>query len=133
MGSLLYRVGGWCASHRRRVVALWLVLIVGLAVFASAVKQPTTSEFSIPGTQSQKALDLLNKKFPGTGGAQAQVVFSVSGAHKLTSARAKQAVDATLARLRKAPQVVSVSDPYRTGRLSRSEQIAYATVAYPVD
>jgi uncharacterized membrane protein YdfJ with MMPL/SSD domain len=133
MGSLLYRVGGWCASHRRRVVALWLVLIVGLAVFASAVKQPTTSEFSIPGTQSQKALDLLNKKFPGTGGAHAQVVFSVSGAHKLTSARAKQAVDATLARLRKAPQVVSVSDPYRTGRLSRSEQIAYATVAYPVD
>ena len=133
MGSFLYRVGSWSVAHRRRVLVVWLVLIVGMGVLASAVKKPTTSEFSIPGTQSQKALDLLNKQFPGTGGAQAKVVFSVSGTNKLTSTQSRQAVQATLANLRKAPQVLSVTNPYEAGTVSASQQIAYATVAYPVD
>jgi uncharacterized membrane protein YdfJ with MMPL/SSD domain len=132
MGSLLFNLGGWCFRHRRWVLAGWLVVIIGLAGLATSVKKPTTSQFSIPGTQSQRALDLLNHHFPGTGGAQAQVVFSVGSTTKLTDPAERAAVEATLAGLRQAPEVVSVSDPYATGTISASEQIAYATVAYPV-
>ena len=77
MGSGLFRIGTWCTRHRRVVVGGWVVAIIVLAVVGLAVKQPTSNAFNIPGTESQQALDLLNEKFPGTGGAQAQVVFSV--------------------------------------------------------
>src|SRR6185437_12877435 len=101
MSSGLFRLGRWCFGHRRLVVAGWVVVIAVLAVVALSVKQPTTNSFSIPGTESQQALDLLNQKFPGTGGAQAQVVFSVPPSKSLTDHSERQAIEATLAQLKK--------------------------------
>ncbi len=132
MSSVLYRVGRRCFRRRRYVLAAWLVLAAVLAVVAINVKQPTNDSLAIPGTQSQQALNLLDQKFPGTGGAQAQVVFSVPAPKSLTDPAEYQAVEATLAQLRKLPQVVDVTDPYQTGTVSKNRQIAYATVAYPV-
>ena len=132
MSSVLYRVGRWCFRRRRYVLAAWLVLAAVLAVVAISVKQPTNDSLAIPGTQSQEALNLLDQKFPGTGGAQAQVVFSVPAPKSLTDPAEHQAVEATLAQLRKLPQVVDVTDPYQTGTVSKNRQIAYSTVAYPV-
>lgn len=132
MSSGLFRLGGWCYRHRRLVLAGWVALIAVLAVVALNVKQPTTNTFSIPGTESQQALDLLNQKFPGTGGAQAQVVFSVPSPKALTDPSERRAVEATLAQLRTLPQVVGVTDPYATGTVSKNGRIAYAVVAYPV-
>jgi putative drug exporter of the RND superfamily len=132
MSSGLSRLGTWCVRHRRFVLGGWVVLIVLLAIVAFNVKQPTSNAFDIPGTQSQQALDLLDQKFPGTGGAQAQVVFSVPAPQTLTSPAARQAVEETLAQLRKLPLVVGVTDPYSTGTVSKDGRIAYAVVAYPV-
>ncbi len=132
MGSALFRLGGWCFRHRWRVIGAWVVAIVALASLALAFKQPLSANVTIPGTEAQQALDLLNQQFPGAGGAQAQVVFSVSAPATLTTPSAQQAVEATLAGIRKDPQVEFVSDPFKTGTVSRSGQIAYAIVAYPV-
>jgi len=132
MSSMLYKLGRSCVRHRWRVLLAWLVVLVVLAGLGTGFKKPVTSSFSIPGTNSQKALDLLDQKFPGTGGAQAQVVFSLRAPGSLIAASQRQAVEATLAALRKAPQVVSVSDPYTTETIASTGRIAYATVAYPV-
>jgi uncharacterized membrane protein YdfJ with MMPL/SSD domain len=132
MGSALWRVGGWCFRHRWRVIGAWGLAIVALASLALAFKQPLSTNVTIPGTEAQQALDLLNQQFPGAGGAQAQVVFSVSAPATLTTPTAQQAVTATLAGIRKDPQVEFVTDPYTTGTVSRSGRIAYAIVAYPV-
>jgi putative drug exporter of the RND superfamily len=129
---MLYRLGRWCFAHRRIVLAAWVIVIAVLAVVAVSVKKPTSNSFTVPGTQSQQATDLLDTKFPGTGGAQAQVVFSVPAGQSLTSPADHRAVEATVAQLRKLPQVVSVMDPYQSGTVSRNGQIAYAVVAYPV-
>jgi putative drug exporter of the RND superfamily len=132
VSSALFRIGRWCFRHRRLTLAAWVVVIAALAVLAVIVKQPTSDAFSIPGTESQQAIDLLDQKFPGTGGAQAQVVFSVAAPRTLTGASERQAVEATLDGLRKDPQVVAVTDPYEGGTVSKSGRIAYAIVAYPV-
>jgi RND superfamily putative drug exporter len=129
---MLYKLGRWCFAHRRYVVAAWVVLIAVLAVVGLSVKQPENNSFNVPGTESQNALNLLDHKFPGTGGAQAQVVFSVPAGASLTSSADRQAVEATVAQLRKLPQVVGVIDPYQGKSVSRNGRIAYATVAYPV-
>ena len=107
----------------------WFLAAV-LAVVAITVKQPTNDSLAIPGTQSQQALNLLDQKYPGTGGAQ--VVFSVPAPKSLTDPAEHQAVEATLAQLRKLPQIVDVTDPYQTGTVSGDWRIAYAVVAYPV-
>jgi uncharacterized membrane protein YdfJ with MMPL/SSD domain len=132
MGSLLYRLSGWCFRHRWRVIGTWALLIVALVSLAFSVKQPVSTTVTIPGTEAQQALDLLNQQFPQAGGAQAQVVFSVSAPATLTTPTAQQAVEATLAGIRKDPQVEVVTDPYTSGTVSHSGRIAYAIVAYPV-
>jgi RND superfamily putative drug exporter len=132
MSSGLFRIGNWCFRHRRWVLLGWAIVIVVLAVVAINVKQPTTNAFSIPGTESQQALNLLDQKFPGTGGAQAQVVFSVPSPGNLTEGADRQAIEATVAELKTVPQVVGVTDPFQTGTVSQNGRIAYAVVAYPV-
>ena len=132
MSALLYRLGKGCARHRRTVLAAWVVLIAVVAVLALSFKQPANNAVTVPGTESQQAINLLDQQFPGTGGAQAQVVFSVPPSESLTSPAHEQAVQATLAELRKLPQVVQVSNPFTTGTISKNGRIAYAVVAYPV-
>ena len=132
MSSLLYRIGEWCYRRRRLVVAGWVVILAVLAVLAVSLKQPTTNSVTIPGTESQHALNLLDQKFPGTGGAEAQVVFSASAPETLTDSAHRQAIEATLTELRKLPQVVQVTDPFQAGTISKNGRIAYAVVAYPV-
>jgi uncharacterized membrane protein YdfJ with MMPL/SSD domain len=128
MDTALFSVGGWCFKHRWWVIATWVVVIVGLASLAFTVKQPVATNVTIPGTEAQQALDLLNQQFPGAGGAQAQIVFSVTPPATLTAPAQQQAMAATLAGIKKDPQVEFVSSP----TVSHSGQIAYATVAYPV-
>ena len=128
MDTALFSVGGWCFKHRWWVIVTWVVVIVGLASLAFSVKQPVATNVTIPGTEAQQALDLLNQQFPGAGGAQAQIVFSVAPPATLTAPAQQQAIAATLAGIKKDPQVEFVSSPM----VSHSGQIAYATVAYPV-
>ncbi|HEX3332774.1 MAG TPA: MMPL family transporter [Acidimicrobiales bacterium] len=132
MSSALYRFGAWCFRRRWRVIVTWVVVIVALASLALAVKKPVSQNVTIPGTSAQQALDLLNQQFPGAGGTEAQVVFSVSAPDTLTTPKAQQAVEATLAGIKKLPQVEIVTDPYKFGTVSKSGRIAYAVVAYPV-
>ena len=86
MASVLYRIGAFTVRHRWQVIVGWVVLLAGLSVLVLAVQRPASNNLTIPGTQSQQALDLLNSRFPGAGGAQAQVVFSTSGTAPITSA-----------------------------------------------
>ena len=130
MSSALYRLGRWCFRRRRYVLGAWLLVIVVLGVVAINVKTSTTNSFTIPGTESQQALNLLDEKFPGTGGAQAQVVFSVPEPRSLTDSTERQAVEATVSELRTLPQVVNVTDPYQAGTVSKDGRIAFAVVAY---
>ena len=132
MSSALFRLGKWSYHRRRLVLAGWVVVIAVLAVLAINLNQPTNNSLTIPGTQSQQALDLLNQKFPGQGGAQAQVVFSVPSPETLTGPSHRQAIEATVAQLRKLPQVVGVTDPFQAGTVSKDGRIAFAVVAYPV-
>ena len=112
-------------------MAGWAVLVVALFGVAGAIRRPASTAFSVPGTQSQKALDLLDSRFPGAGGAQAQIVFSAKGPTTLDGRR-PAAVEESLAELRHAPEVVAVSDPFTGATVSANGRIAFATIAYPV-
>ena len=132
MTSRLYRLGGWAFTHRRRVLATWLAALATAVAAAAVFGSPFSTKFEVPGTQSQRAQDLLHEKFPGAGGATARVVFAAPAGEKLTDAGNRSAVERSIAAARRAPRVSAVADPYAAGTISRDGRIGYADVVYPV-
>ena len=51
-------------------------MLIALGALAAALGGNVSNTFTVPGTESQNALNLLNKEFPGTGGATARIVFA---------------------------------------------------------
>ncbi len=131
MAGVLHRIGRFSVRHRRIVLAAWLIVLFAVGASAGAFAKPTSDSFSIPGTESQRAMDLLAERFPDRpNGATTMVVFAAPHGEKLTDPGAKAAVEATVAGLEKVPQVASVTNPYAVLGVSADGTIAYANVTY---
>src|ERR1700728_2672513 len=66
--GLVARVGTAVARHRRAVLIGWLVLIIGALGLSSGLGAKYANNFSLPGTESQRAADLLARDFPAQAG-----------------------------------------------------------------
>jgi RND superfamily putative drug exporter len=132
MAVLLYRIGGAAYRRRRIVAAFWLAVLVALGVGAAALKGPTSDVFSVPGTESQRAIDLLNHTFPGTGGATARIVFAAPAGHTLTEPRYRKLVAPTVALARKVPQTVDPGSLEKTVKVSSDGRVAFADLRFSV-
>ncbi|WP_340373750.1 MMPL family transporter [Streptomyces sp. SS7] len=135
MASILYRLGR-LAFRRRRLVALIWVALLALAGFAAAsAPAATSSSFSVPGTEAQRAFDLLEERFPGgsADGATARIVFKAPDGAKMTDAGSRAEVTGVVAALKSGSrQVASVTDPYTTQAVSKDSSTAYVSVTYRV-
>ncbi|MFI5676774.1 MMPL family transporter [Streptomyces cellulosae] len=135
MATFLYRIGRWAFRRRRLVGGLWLGVLV-LAVAAAALAPAGEEEdLSMPGTESQKAFDLLDERFPQSNsqGAEARLVFRAPDGQRVTARQNKAAVEDTLGSLDGGDQVASTTDPYETGAVSEDGTIAYSTITYTAD
>ncbi len=134
MTTFLYNLGAWCARRRLRMVAGWILLLAVVGTLAGTVAGSTSTSFSIPGTEAQKAIDLLSTKFPGTGGATARIVVAAPPGHTLNEPAYIAAAQKSLAEIAKAPEVIGVT-PYDKATVSQDGRIAFVDVSYavPVD
>ncbi|WP_446041373.1 MMPL family transporter [Streptomyces sp. SID1121] len=134
MATFLYRLGRLAFRRRRFVLLIWIAVLAAVGIGAGSVSGSTTDNFTLPGTQSQQAIDLLEKEFPqaSASGATARVVFEAPDGRSLASSPHRAAVDSLVAGLKKAPHVATVSDPFTSGLVSESGTIAYAQVTYAV-
>ncbi|MCB1040067.1 MAG: MMPL family transporter, partial [Acidimicrobiales bacterium] len=130
MSKHLYRLGHWCVRRRRVVLATWIAVLIGVGILASTIGGQVSDAFSIPGTESQQAMDLLEQRFPAQSGSSARVVFAVDEGNRLDDAAARGGIEATLAELADADGVVSVSDPFEAGTVSADGTIGFADVQY---
>src|ERR1700679_1405371 len=90
--GIVARVGVWAAAHRRAVPLIWLVLLIGALGISGAVGTRFANNFSLPGTESQRAADLLKHDFPAQAGDSDQIVFAVQGSSiREAAARARVA------------------------------------------
>lgn len=132
MATTLYRVGRWAFRRRRLVLGLWLGAVV-LAVGAVALAPSgSEEELSMPGTESQRAFDLLNDRFPqgNSEGAEARLVFQAPDGQQVTTGRYQATVEETLGSLDGSAQVASVTDPFEDEAVSEDGTIAYSTITY---
>jgi RND superfamily putative drug exporter len=122
----------WCIHHRRRVFAAWVAIAVLTTIVASAVGRQYATNFSLPGTESQNALNLLKREFPAQSGDVDTIVFRVSGG-TIDSPQVREAITKLLDQVAHDPHVVSVLSPYGpAGRVevSHDRSTAFATINY---
>ncbi|WP_217205443.1 MMPL family transporter [Streptomyces sp. AC550_RSS872] len=134
MATFLYQLGRLAFRRRHFVALMWVALLTLAGVGAASAPSAGSTSFSIPGTEAQKAFDLLEQRFPGgsADGGTARVVFKAPDGEKMTDAANKATVEKTVKELSDGSEVVSVADPYQAHAVSKDGTIAYASVRYEV-
>ncbi|HRA51436.1 MMPL family transporter [Actinotalea sp.] len=112
MSSVLYRLGRAVFRARRRVAAIWLLVVVLAGLGAGLLSQGTDNTFSIPGTESGTALAQLSRTFPQVSGSTARYVVVAPEGGQVTDGAVRRPVAAAVASLEALDQVAAVSDPF---------------------
>ncbi|MBK1786246.1 MMPL family transporter [Prauserella cavernicola] len=130
MALFLSRLGRFSFRRRKLVAGLWVVLLAGLGLGAATLSGQLTNSVTIPGTESQRAIDQLEERFPeaGVGGATARVVLAAPEGETLD----REAVAGVVASLQDAPKVTAVVDPFQAQSVSPDGRVALAQVSYSV-
>jgi len=122
----------WCITHRLLVTLVWLVIAVVTTFFAQSLGPSYATVYTLPGTQTQQAHDLLAKEFPARSGDVDQIVFHTSQG-TIDSPQVRAAIAPLLAKVSALPHVDSVISPYSpTGavQVSADRKTAFATINY---
>ncbi|MFD5319359.1 MMPL family transporter [Streptomyces sp. NPDC127098] len=134
MATFLYKLGRLSFRRRWWMALSWLVLLVAIGTAASTAGDPPEESFSLPGTETEQALNLLESEFPAANaeGVGSTVVFQAPEGQELTSPENEAAVRETLSALQGADLVISVDDPFveGSGQVSQDGRTAFAEIEY---
>jgi putative drug exporter of the RND superfamily len=128
--SRFARLARACNRHRWRTFGAWLLALVVIQVIASNVGAQQFSSLRLPGTESQRAYDLLAAHFPAAKGDSDQIVYRAQ-AGTLDDPANRARIQASLRRVAANGHVASVRDPFGPGgRLTQDGRIGVASVTY---
>jgi RND superfamily putative drug exporter len=131
-----------CASHPWRVIVTWVAIIAGLVVLVSAFGGSLRDEFEIPGSDTQRATDLIESEFAEEQGGVLNLVFAAPPGERLDTPERKAAVNAAIAKLKTdefkptgtEPEgtagLESVGNPFSDDTFADNGRIAYAEAQF---
>jgi RND superfamily putative drug exporter len=131
-----------CATHPWRVVLAWLGIIVALVVLVATIGGSLKDEFEIPGSDTQRATDLIESEFAEEQGGVLNLVFAAPEGERLDTPERKAAIQAAIAKLKTDefkpvgtdPEgeagITSVGDPFDENTFSDDGRIAYAEAQF---
>src|SRR3954453_742227 len=119
----------WCFRHKFVVLAVWVVSLVVLGGLSASAGSGYTDSFSLPGTESTTALNLLRDNFNAESTDTNQVVFAAADVSD-PSTRAR--IEKTLAAIADGPHVERVDSPFArgaaAGQIAKDKTVAFANV-----
>src|SRR5918993_1008650 len=123
-------LAAWCHDRRRAVIGLWIAaFVVSIGLWATSAGE-FVNNFQLPGTESQRAYDLLTERFPEQSGDTANVVFAVRDGEVLDAANRPQ-IEKVVGEIEKSPEVLSVGDPFARGApVSEDGRITFAQIQF---
>jgi RND superfamily putative drug exporter len=133
MSTLLYRLGRACFRRRGLVSAAWLVVLAAVVTVILTVGSQFDDAFTIPGSESQTALDQLREASPAAAGASAQLVFVAPEGETVVDPQYAQAISGTVTTAAEVDQVGAVLDPFQSRAISADGRAALAGVQYDVE
>ncbi len=125
-------IARFCYERRRLVVAGWVALVILLFVGDSLFAGEFKTEFELPGSESQQAIDLLKEKGADERtGFQGQVVFQAE--QGLDDPEVKGAIEGLLTSIAadvEGVEVVSPYDPANAHQITDDGTIGYAELNF---
>jgi putative drug exporter of the RND superfamily len=127
-----------CASHPWRVLGGWVAIVVLLVVLVQTVGGSLKDEFDIPGSDTQKATDLIEAEFAEEQGGVLNLVFAAPAGERLDTPENRAVVNRAITRLKSAEfkptedkaGLESVGDPFDENTFSDDGRIAYAEAQF---
>jgi RND superfamily putative drug exporter len=119
----------WCFAHKYVVLGVWVAALLALGGLSASAGSGYTDSFSLPGTESTTALNLLTDNFNTESTDTNQVVFA---ARNVTDPRTRARIERTLRQVAKGPHVERVDNPFARGaaarQISKDRTVAFANV-----
>lgn len=106
--------------HRWWVLGAWIVVFILINGISHAEGSAYSNAFSLPGTNSTSAQNLLASGFAQQSGDTDQIVFHSKGG---SVASHEASIQGALAKVAKLPDVGSVSSPFCSGAFATSESL----------
>ncbi len=133
MSHVLYRIGNFAGRHPWRVISAWIFIAVAIFMFNASHGGKYDETFTLPGSQSQRAADAVQDRFPQETLYTSNVIFHSEDG--LTSPEAKAAINQAVEKLADVPHAIAVNSPYdpRGPTISADKDTAFATVAFDIE
>jgi RND superfamily putative drug exporter len=127
--SRFVRLARACNRHRWRTFFAWLIALIVIQAAASSVGTKEISNFRLPGTESQRAYDLLNQHFPAVKGDTDQVVYRAkSGTLQDHKAAIEQSIAKTKAEHKNV--IAGISSPFDGGQVTKDGTLGVGQLTY---
>ncbi len=128
----------WCANNPWKVVLGWVAILVALVVLMVTIGGSLKDEFEIPGSDTQRATDLIESEFASEQGSVLNLVFAAPEGERLDTPERQAAIEDVIAQLKSsefAPSgdevgLDSVGDPFAEQTFSEDGRIAYAEAQF---
>ena len=133
MHGFLERLGRSCARWHWAVIAAWIVLLAALFTARGLWGGQYSNDYSVPGSESQAGLDVLQQEFPQQGGFAGQIVFAAPAGKSV--ADSQSAVNQSVTNVSKLDHVIGAVSPFAapgSPLVAKDGTIAYATVNFDV-
>jgi putative drug exporter of the RND superfamily len=125
------RLGTWCHDHRRRVLVLWLAVLILGGVVSGAAGSAFRDEFNLPDVESRRGFDILEDNFGGEGtGQTGTIVFQAD--QGVDDPEVEAAMDELFDKVAEIDDVSRVVSPYSPEgeRQVATEGPAEGTIAF---
>jgi RND superfamily putative drug exporter len=122
----------WSFRHRRLVLLLWVVLVVGASALSAAAGTDYSNTFTLKGTDSSRAISLLQRAAPKVSGDRDQIEIATRTG-TVTALAVQSVVTRMLAEVSRLPHVGAIVSPYSAQgarQISADKTVAYATVTF---
>ena len=128
----------FCATHPWRVILGWLAIVIVLIGLVATVGGSLRDEFEIPGSDTQRATDLIEEEFADEQGGVLNLVFAAPEGERLDTDERRTAIGNAVAKLKTAEfkatedkaGLTSIGDPFAERSFAENGRIAYAEAQF---
>ena len=130
MSRFLFALGQSSFRHRWWVLGAWLAVLIAVVVGFLGFRGQPSDNFTIPGTESQRAVEQLQQNLPAFSGAQTQLTFVAPEGRAITDPTLTPAINEAVAAANNVENVAAAAGPSRTGQIAPDGRVGLGTVQW---
>ncbi|GAB3217046.1 MMPL family transporter [Mycolicibacterium hippocampi] len=130
MSRYLFAIGAFSYRRRWLVLGAWLAILAAVAVAFVGFRGEPSDNFTIPGTESQRAVEQLRQELPAFGGAQTQLTFAAPEGRAITDPALAAGIGEAVATVNAIPGVAAAAGPTQTGQIAPDGRVGLGTVQW---